>query len=209
MKVELKEDDRFDISETKDIKYNSKNVKIIFDINSFIINKFDGSLPLIYSKSQNFNITEDTKTIKMNFKIDSYNNEKLFIEVHFQGIFPIECENKSNELKCEVNKKDLDIFSRKEEKIKLDYIGTSGNFGNCRFVGDININYQNTNKEDIYFKVVDLINPNLEESSFIYFETNVTNLDKIKTAFFRLQIAEGVNTDCFFINHDKLNKLYL
>ena len=92
----------------------------------------------------------------------------------------------------------MDIFSRKEEKIKLDYIGTSGNFGNCGFVGDININYQNTNKEDIYFKVVDLINSNLEESSFIYFETNVTNLDKIKTAFFRLQIAEGVNTVCFF-----------
>jgi len=208
MKAAIKEDDIFAISETKDIKYNSKNVKMIFDLNNYYIYKFEGSISFLYSKSQNFDIAEDTKTINMNFKIEVYNKEKLFLN-HDIGLFPIECGKESNELKCEVNKKDLDIFSNKKNIFLLFYLDTSGNSDYFRFVGDININYQDINKEDVYFKIVDLINPNAEVDSFINFETNATNLDKIKTKVFDLKILEGINSKCIFINHDKLNKLYL
>ena len=86
MKEALIEDDEFSLSTTKDIKYNSKDVRIIFNINSFMLRKFEGNLPLIYSKSQNFNITEDTKIITLNFKIGSFNFQHLFLEIHKQGI---------------------------------------------------------------------------------------------------------------------------
>ena len=51
-----------------------------------MLHKFEGNLPLIYSKSQNFNITEDTKIITINFKIGSFNFQNLFLEIHKQGI---------------------------------------------------------------------------------------------------------------------------
>ena len=53
------------------------------------------------------------------------------------------------------------------------------------------------------------MNANVELNAFMNFETNVTNLDRIKTKAFDLQIGEEIKSECFFINHDELNKLYL
>ena len=181
MKEALIEDDEFSLSTTKDIKYNSKDVRIIFNINSFMLHKFEGNLPLIYSKSQNFNITEDTKIITLNFKIGSFNIQHLFLEIHKQGIIAIKFQINYNDLKCEVDKKDIDIFSRDIEDLELAYLDASGNFDYFKFAGKINIAYQNINKVNVHFNIVNLMNANVELNAFMNFETNVTNLDRIKT----------------------------
>ena len=211
MKEPIIEDEEFEIYKTKYIKYNSKDVQIKFNYYSFKLYKIEGTLPFIYSKSQNYTIEENTKKIKMNFKLGAYNNEQLFLRKSDSiTIIPIDCKKESNDLECEINKKDLDTFSKNEDVFWPIYLVTSGVFEYFDFVGSLKFNYQYIiNKVNVYFEIESLINANIEPGSFIYFETNVTHLDKFKTSFFSLKIAEGLETKCLFINHDKLNKLYL
>ena len=57
-------------------------------------------------------------------------------------------------------------------------------YSNFNCVGEIIVNYPNTDKEDIYFKIEKVTNDEVDESTFFSFETNVTGLDKIKTPTF-------------------------
>jgi hypothetical protein len=194
MKEPIIEDEEFEIYQTKYIKYNSKDVQIKFDYYSFKLYKIEGTLPFIYSKSQNYTIEENTKKIKMNFKLGAYNNEQLFLrKSDSPTIIPIDCKKESNDLKCEINKKDLDTFSKNEDVFWPIYLVTSGVFEYFDFVGSLKFNYQYIiNKVNVYFEIESLINENIEPDTFIYFETNVTHLDKFKTSFFRLKIADGL-----------------
>ena len=188
----LSEDEEFSINNNINIEYNSKKVEIKFDINSLELYKIEGKLPFIYSKSQEIAITEETTKIEMSFKINSYNDEQLFLEVHKQGILTMEkCEKESNNLKCEISKNNLDVLAKVVDELELLYLDKSRGSIQLIFVGIIKINYQNINKEDVYFKVNQLMNNNIEQGTYINFETNVTNIDKIKTTTFQLQFEAG------------------
>ena len=146
----------------------------------------------------------------MNFKFDSYNDEKLFLEVHKMGILSIEkCSKESNNLKCEISRKNLDILANTENELDILYIDNFEGSVYFNYVGKIKINYKNINKEYIYFKINKLTYNEVEYSSFVSFEANVTNIEKIKTTTFDLRLTYEEKTDCFFIKHDKINSLYL
>ena len=70
------------------------------------LNRIEGKLLFLYSKSQEFNITEENNKIELNFKIGLYNNETLFLKINQNGILELEkCQRESNNLKCNPSQK--------------------------------------------------------------------------------------------------------
>ena len=207
---EFKEDEIFSIHDYIFFTYNSKNVEINFDINYMKLNRIEGKLLFLYSKSQEFNITEENNKIELNFKIGLYNNETLFLKINQNGILELEkCQRESNNLKCEISKKKLDVYAKDENFLSVFHIHNflgSFDFGN---VGPILINYVNLNKEIIPFKIERLIDSEVDSNTYANFETNITEIDKIKTPTFTLYLPEKEKLTCFFIKHDKLKPLYL
>ena len=53
------------------------------------------------------------------------------------------------------------------------------------------------------------MNQEVDYATYSSFETNATNIDKIKTLSFNLYFSDGNATSCFFIKHEKLAPLYL
>ena len=208
---EFKVTEKFSIIGKLNITYNSKKVQINFNPVSFILYKIEGKLPFIYSKSQEINITEDQTKIEINFKSGSYNDETLFLEVDKIGFVQFEnCIKESNNLKCEIFKNNLDIYARNvNDDIDLFYISDYTGSFYFNNVGKIKINYPDIIKEDIYFKIDKITNNEVDYSSFVSFETNITEIDKLKTSVFTLHLPNEKTTDCYFIKHDKLKTLYL
>ena len=73
-------DESFIIKNNININYNSKNVTIMFNIENLALHIIEGKLPFLYSSSQEIQITDNNqKIINLEFYIDSYNRENLFI----------------------------------------------------------------------------------------------------------------------------------
>ena len=194
-------DNEFSIDTITKFEYNSKNVTLGINVPYLEFHLVEGKLPFLYSSKRNIAIT-DQKTIPLEFQIDTYNEEPLFISkdntfVHLENCHKAE----SNLLKCEIPRDNLDIIANKENSYDVYYIHEKIGYQYFPFVKAININYQN-NKEDINFSLVKLTNNKVETGSYITFETNVKNMDKIKTTSFYLTLQDNKQLDCHFIKHD-------
>ena len=183
---ELNVNEQFNIQETKSLTYNSKNVIINFNVESMILIKIEGTIPFLYGKSQDISVTEDSTKIELNFMVEFYNNEQLFLEIDKTGLVGLDnCQSESDNLKCEFSKENFDVFASSQNKyIEVGYMNNIEGYSNFNCVGEIIVNYPNTNKEDIYLKIEKVTNDEIDESTFFSFETNVTGLDKIKTPTF-------------------------
>ena len=208
LKTELKQDDTFVIEDTIKFEYNSKTVIIVFNIQNLELRRVEGKIPLLYSSKKDIAITNQ-KTINLEFKIGSYNEEPLFITTDNTFVHLENCKKgQSNILKCELPRDNLDIIANKENSYKVKYIHEKLGYFSLHLVKPINISYQN-DKEDINFKLVKLTNNKIECESYITFETNVINMDKIKTNTFHLDLPENIYSFCHFIKHDKSTPLYM
>ena len=208
LKTELKQDDTFVIEDTIKFEYNSKTVIIVFNIQNLELSRVEGKIPLLYSSKKDIAITNQ-KTINLEFKIGSYNEEPLFITTDNTFVHLENCKKgQSNILKCELPRDNLDIIANKENSYKVKYIHEKLGYFSLHLVKPINISYQN-DKEDINFKLVKLTNNKIECESYITFETNVINMDKIKTNTFHLDLPENIYSFCHFIKHDKSTPLYM
>lgn len=206
---EFKITEKFNITNTtKNITLNSKNVQIKFNIKSLTLKRVEGKLPFLYSKSQQINVTEKDTKIKMMFKIEAYNDEQLFLDIDKYGRIAFEtCIAESNNLKCEISKKNFDFLAIKSNSVSVHYIHNSLGYLEFKYLGSLRINYPKINKEDIYFKIVNITNKEVGFATFITFETNITDIDKIYISGEQYQINEE-SFYCFFIKHDNISPLY-
>ena len=190
--------------------YKDLELSLKFNVEPLELMKKEGNVPFLYSTSQEKIIT-DQKKIELEFKYDSYDEQPLFLVYNEMTIFNLEnCQiGESKILKCEITKENLDIFANKENSFKLSFFKNEIGFNYLPFVRPMNIIYPETKKEDIYFKIVKVVNNDIEDGSFVTFETNVTKLDKIKTLPFELNLPQNWQTNCVFIKHDKSSPLYL
>ena len=207
---EFKITEKFNITNTtKNITLNSKNVQIKFDIKSLTLKRVEGKLPFLYSKSQQINVTENDTKIEMIFKIEAYNDEQLFLDIDKYGRIAFEtCVAESNNLKCEISKKNFDVLAVDSNSVSVHYIHNSLDYLRFKHIGSLTINYPNINKENIYFKIVNITNKEVGLATFVTFETNITDIDKIYTRMEPVQIDEESHV-CFFIKHDNIGPLYL
>ena len=207
---EFKTNEQFAINETKNIEYKSKKVELIFKIDPLKLLRVEGKLPFIYSNFQEKSITEEQKVIEVTFKVNAYNDEPLFISIHKNGVFQLQnCHKDSNELKCEISREDLDIYAKAENDLSVSYLNEFEGSSDFTFVADIRVKYPNVEKKDIYFILSKIGNKEVDFGSLYSVETNITEIDKIKTSYFEIKFTEVQKTDCFLIKHDKLEPLYL
>ena len=176
----------FPINDAVNITYNStKNVTINFNIESLELRKIEGKLPFLYANNQTKDVKVTDTKINLEFKINSYNDEKLFIYHHKNYTSaPIEnCKKENKILKCEVSKEKLDIIAKKNNEFEVVFLNEHLGFEDFRFVKNIKINYPDIKKEDIHFNFVKILNPDVETNYFVNIETNIINLPILKTTF--------------------------
>ena len=205
--TELK-DMEFSIDDTTKFEYNSKNVTLEFNVPYLEFHQIESQLPFLYSSKKNIAIT-DQKTVPLEFQIDTYNEEPLFISNDDSFVHLENCQKaESNILKCEIPRDNLDIITSNENNYDIYYINEKLGYYYFPFVKEINIKYQ-INQEDIHFSLVKLTNNKVEIGSYITFETNVTNMDKIKTSPFNLILQDEKDLQCYFIKHETSTPLLM
>jgi len=207
---EFQETEEFPIKESVNITYKStKNVTINFDIDSFVLEKIEGKLPFLYSNTQIINLEGNEPKVYLEFKMSSYNDEKLYV-YHGYTFAPIENCIKGNKiLNCEISREKLDIIANKENEFAVCFLNEFLGLEYFDYVNHIKINYPDIEKETIHFNFVKIVNPDVETNYFVNFETSIVNLPILKTSFFTLQLSQDKKTDCLFIKHEKSKPLYL
>ena len=194
--------------------YKDKILVLDFSVYQTIFYAVDGKIPFLYYGKQEFNILENQNHIDVEFKIDTYNDELLFIRSTIERIPRIikleNCQRKEDgkKLGCQIIKNDLDVIAIKENKFQVLYMSISIGQMDLSFIDIININYPQVQKEDIYFQFEKNMQNPVDLYSYVTFSTNVTNIPKMQTGPIQYTL-KGKETECFFIKHDDSNPLYL
>jgi len=193
------------------IIYKGKKVSIKFNFDNIKLYQLESNIPFIYSNPQKINVADK---INLEFKCDSYNNEILFIMTIENEIIPRiiqleNCNKQENKLKCEIQKVNLDIIANVNNKFKVLYINDIMGRVEFDFVSQIEIDYPDTQKEDLTFNLAEIQENPIDLYSYVTFSTNITNIPKIHTKSFRVKLTSSLETECFFIKHDDSNPLYI
>ena len=188
--------------------------KFEFEIHSngsFYFTKVDDDIPFLYSDFQNLTVKENEESIEIKMKIISYEEQTLLIG-NSNGIFEVldDCETKSNELICLIQKdKLLQIMSGSQQQFSIAYITSNYLLGSLFLVKDITINNYGINKEDLFVGITKLIDDKYDIFKGIVYETNITNISNILMGFFSFSM-KFENTeyeyeyepDCFFRKYE-------
>ena len=191
-------------------QYNDYNLIINFHISNMRLNKLEHNIPFLYSAPTNINVNQQSNKITFDLKIDSYNEELLFVRAPSYRIVRIEkCIKNEKTLKCEFSREKLDVIATTETTLEVIFINDFEGWNTFNFVSPIKITYTGVTKENVYFKLVKLQENIVDRSSYVTFSTNVTNLPILKTGTFNLYFSQDVKTECFFIKPDKSQPLYI
>ena len=190
--------------------YNTYELNIVIEITNIKLTQIDYNIPFLYSAPTEINVDEQEKTYNLEFKIDSYNNELLFMRAKEYRIVPLEnCQKNSNILKCEFSKDNLDIIANTENTMEVIFVNDYNGWFTFNFTCPITIKYPQITKENIYFALDKLQDNIVDRSAFVTFSTNVTDISNIKTNSFELYFSQDTKTECYFIKHDKSTPLYI
>ena len=190
--------------------YYTYELNIVIEITNIKLTQVDYNIPFLYSAPTEINVDEQKKTYNLEFKIDSYNNELLFMRAKKYRIVPLEnCQKNSNILKCEFSKDNLDIIANTENTIDIVGVYDFNGLLEFNYISPITINYPHITKENIHFKLEKLQDKIVDRSAFVTFSTNVMDIPIIKTDSFDPEISSSISTHCYFIKHDKSTPLYI
>ena len=140
-------------------------------------------------------------------KIISYEEQTLLI-MSPEGVIEVlyDCEAKSNELICLIQKdKLLQIMPGSQQNFSIAYITSNYLLGQFSLVKDIEVNYYGINKEDLFVGITKLIDDKYDIYKGIAYETNITNISNILMGFFSFSMKfenVGSETDCFFRKYE-------
>ena len=192
---------------------NLNNTKINYKDNEFTIysytdltlNKVDKNKANLYSDIQVINVEDGKDSYDLKFKINSYNQEKLFLMKELVFTYLDKCETVNNELICPISKSKLEeIMSKNEEEFWIDYIDNDYNFKYLSFIQKIKVNYNNINQKDIYVGITKLLVNCAEHDTLIAYETNVTDISKVftSTESFSMKFG-GEESNCGFRKYEE------
>ena len=190
----------------KEAKFNYKNYTIIIFSNEYtFVEQVNYTIPLLYSDNQTIIINEQNDEYYLIFKIGQYNNEVLFLNGISNNYAKLEsCNIDKRKLNCKISKKKLEeILTINNEQFKVKAINDEIGIIQLDFVGSITLNYNITNKEDIYVGINKILNNMTEEGIPIAFETNVSSISNLKTYKFN-----DIGGYCYF-NKIQINPLLL
>ena len=136
--------------------------------------------------------------LSFRFKYLFYTNEHIYLfndELKTINFDNCDIVN-STDLICQISQKKLKSFlSDKREKF---YLANSNTFKGDYIiptVEDIIIESNHIIKQDCFIKITKLLNNDIEDDTFFYYETNVTNLPELTTDMFNIPF-NYTNIDC-------------
>ena len=176
-------------------------------------------IPFLYSDIQRINVEESQTSYKIKFKIEKYNNDILYIHgTKYNYAILDACERNEKELICNLSKEKIEqILILKNEKFEIGTMNDNQGLIKFNYVFDININYENVKKEDVYIKLEKIIGQITEYHTPFAFESNVTSFSNFisdlynKVLFIKkmpqkplMVFIEGYNADILNSQNDTI-----
>ena len=165
--------------------------------------QLDRSIPFLYSKSQTINIEEGINTYYLKFNAKNYQNETLIVDPKSSGLIILDnCSIEKKELKCPIDKSELEEYYLRYMIFSIYYPYTYGPLINSRMIDDLIVNYKSP-KIDLKIRISKLLENNVNEYNLFAYEveTNVTNISNLVSYIFVLNFEYGDRTrehPCFF-----------
>lgn len=185
--------------------YQGKSIK--FSDSRFNFEKLDKDLIDLYSDKQEINIVEGQDSYELKFNVVSYNQEVLFFSTRAKTI--LECKQENKELICPIKKDELEKgFEYKSYSLSIRYIGEKEGEAKLPLTGPIILTDNIAQKTDVYIRITKLLENVMETNSFITYETNVTNINKVMTSIehFSLEFendkGKTESSGCLFKKND-------
>ena len=185
--------------------YQGKSIK--FSDSKFNFEKLDKDLIDLYSDKQEINIVEGQDSYELKFNVVSYNQEVLFFSTRAKTV--LECKQENKELICPIKKDELEKgFEYKSYSLSIRYIGEKEGEAKLPLTGPIILTDNIAQKTDVYIRITKLLENVMETNSFITYETNVTNINKVMTSIehFRLEFendkGKTESPGCLFKKND-------
>lgn len=121
------------------MKLGYKEYKINIDsTNDLSFKKSDLNTVVLYSDKQVYIFEENTYFIELQFKINTYNNERLFLWSKASYVKLDFCKVEKNKLKCQIPKIKLEgIMIRNENDFSLVYLEDGNNLYENKLIGKI------------------------------------------------------------------------
>ena len=189
--------------------FNNYSIQITSDILGISIIKYEDPIPFLYSDKQIINIDNDGFELiyYLKFKLDSYNNEILFLAGNCVNMKMLnECEIKENELFCKITKADIGgILSVNNGNLVLKSYNELMPLFQFPNVLEIIINIINYKKENIYVGITKLLENAYDEGNYVAYETNVTEISNLISEEFR----NIKDFNCFFKKYSEKPLLIL
>ena len=205
----LKEDEVITSDQIQAIShYKNEEININIDIENLRLYQANYTVPFIYNEPINITVNEKTNKINLELRMDSYNEEILFIRNQYRLVRLENCQKTTNTLNCEIPRAKLDEIANTENTFEVIYVNDYNGWTKFEFVDPINIKYNGYTKQNINFKLEKLQENNVDRSAYVTFSTNINNIPNIKTATFSLKISSSISTNCYFIKPDKSKPLY-
>ena len=187
-------------------KINYKdNEFTIYSYTDLTLKKVDKNKANLYSDKQVINVEDGKDSYDLKFKINSYNQEKLFFMKEIIFTYLDKCKVESNELICPISKSRLEeIMSTNEEEFWILYLDSDYNINKLPFILQIKVNYKNIKQNDIYVGITKLLVNCAEHDTFIAYETNVTDISKVftSTESFSMKFG-GEDRECAFRKYEE------
>ena len=163
-----------------------------------VIKKENDDIIDLYSDTHYINLTDDEEEYELRFKINVYNNEKLFL--YFYKIIPIACNLQNNELICPINRTKFENHMATIYKINVISFDKFGNMIIFGLIPEIQVIYDINKKQEIYVEITKLITNYAGNDNYIVYETNVSDIQNVFISDFRLSF-DGIREDlnCNFI----------
>ena len=161
--------------------------------------------PFLYAEKQFIDVSENDELYELNFKIDIFNNESLFLSNMDKNYINLNCSEREKKLICKLEKEKL--FEQNNKQIfKVYYHDEIYGFPQLDLILGVSIN-SNVPKENIYLNILSLLQSYIDYNNSIAYETNVTNISNIISDYFLLNTNEIFK--CFFKKSELNNLLIL
>ena len=173
------------------------------------IKQLKSTASFLYSDKQDINITEKSDEYELKFRKGIYNKQPLMLYSKNKNnkYIYLNCNEETKELNCKIKKDNLlEILSYSGEKYFLSQMTDTEGVLNFDGVFEININYDNIVKKDVFINITKIIDMNagyneyplVEKNSYVIFETNITDIPKISTNYFNIETSKNLDNNCLF-----------
>ena len=143
------------------------------------------NIPFLYSDRQIINLNDNKQEYELKFNIEAYNNNLLYIYGSNNNYAILDnCKSDDQKLlNCSMTKEKIEeILINNNEQFKIGAIDDAIGLIPLEHILDITINYEITQKEDIFLEITEIIGGTTEIGIPIAFITNVTNISNLISA---------------------------